>query len=335
MKQFFKKLLGLDKIEEDIEEAAKLNVTALNLFYEPFDRLLREMVRRICNPEYTIDMPGDEAVEEFRFRCMERGVPLEAVFSIDHRKTRAVRAVGSGSQAHRTVQLQTLREYAGAFDQMGRHNLFRDQVATVVGYDQANRYIPPVENSRLPMDSKIAQLENSVMETTGAATQVIPNELHLAHLDQHVPHMQQYLSALETGEVDLETAYRRVLPIYEHSVTHLEYVQQDTSISEQVAQYREMLQQFGEILNNGQKKLMKAQREQQLAAENEASAPEAQPTGEEITPDMQAKLAEHRLKLQMMKEEHDMKMLLKMQEAELDRQQRDTEQATELREFLR
>ena len=326
------------EVAAHLEEAAKLNVTALNLFYEPFDRLLREMVRRICNPEYTVDMPGGEAVEEFRLRCMERGVPLEAVFTIDHRKTRAVRAVGSGSQAHRTVQLQTLREYAGAFDQTGRYNLFRDQVATIVGYDQANRYIPPIENSRLPMDSKIAQLENSVMETTGAAAQVIPNELHVAHLEQHLPYLQNIFAALETGDLELGAAYQRGMPVYEHSVAHLENIQQDVSISEQVAQYREVLQQFGEILNNGQKQLMKQQREAaqqgEDAAAQEPQAQQEQQPGQ-ITPEMQAKLTEHQLKLQMMKEEHDMKMFLKMQEAELDRQQRDAEQATELRDFLK
>lgn len=326
------------EVAAHLEEAAKLNITALNLFYEPFDRLLRETVRRITNPEYTLKHPGGEEVMEFRLRCFERGVPPEAIDMLDHRKTRAVRAIGSGSQAQRTVQLQSLNEFAGAFDQTGRYNLFRDQVATAVGIDQANRYMPPVENSRLPMDSKIAQMENSMMEISGQESPVLPNELHLAHLDQHMPFMQQYLDAVEAGQLDIADAYVKVLPHYQHSVKHLEFVQQDTTISEQVAQYREMLQQYGEILNNGQKKLANEQQEMANAQEQavEAAPAEAgaeQPT-EVVTPEMQQKLAEHRLKLQMMQEEHEMKMMLQMQEAEIKRQQRDAEKAADLRELL-
>lgn len=330
------------EVAAHLEEAAKLNVTALNLFYEPFDRLLRETVRRITNPEYTLKHPGGEEVTEFRMRCMERGVPPEVIDTIDHRKTRAVRAIGSGSQAQRTVQLQSLNEFAGAFDQTGRYNLFRDQVAASVGIDQANRYMPPIENTRLPMDAKIAQMENSLMEMNGQPAPVIPNELHLTHLDQHMPFMQQYLDAVEQNQIDIADAYIKVLPHYQHSVQHLEFVQQDTTISDQVAKYREMLQQYGEILNNGQKKLATMQQEQaeaqaqEMPAEEAASAPEqAQQASPEVTPEMQQKLAEHRLKLQMMQEEHEMKMMLQMQEAEIKRQQRDAEKAADLRELLK
>lgn len=324
------------EVAAHLEEAAKLNVTSLNLFYEPFDRLMRETVRRITNPEFSVNHPGGESVIEFRFRCMERGVPPEAIDNLDHRKTRAVRAVGSGSQAHRTVQLQALNEFAGTFDQQGRYQLFRDQVAAAVGLDQANRYMPPIENSRLPMDAKIAQMENTLMDMSGQPSPVLPNELHVSHLDQHIPHMQQYLQAVEQQQIPIEQAYTKVIPVYEHAMQHLGLVEQDTTISEQVANYRQLMQQFGEILNNGQKKLAKMQQEQAQAEEAMVAEDQAAAQGEpQVTPEQQAKLAEHRLKLQMMQEEHEMKMMLKMQEAELDRQRRDAEQAKDLRELLK
>ena len=325
------------EVAAHLEEAAKLNVTALNLFYNPWDRFHQEVARRFFRLDYASGEPGGDSVYEFRERCFMRGVPLEALMGIDLRKTRSVRAVGSGSQAKRAVSLQNLNELAGAFDEEGRHNLFRDQVAALVGHEAADRYIPARPDQRIPIDAKVAQLETEHL-LEGREIQVFPNEVHTIHLDVHLPIIEEMFGAVEQGQLSIEEAATRAMGVFQHSVQHLELIQQDPTIAEKVSQYNQRLQQVSELIVNGQRRLAKLQREQQ---EMEAEGGEGQ-EGQEGQEDQgegndsqQEKLIEHRLKLQMMQEKHEMEMMLKLQKAEQERQLADAKTASTIREQLR
>ena len=317
------------EVAAHLEEAAKLNVTALNLFYSPWDRFQKEVARRFFRMDYTPNERGGSAVMEFRARCLARGVPPEALMSMDLNKTRAVRAVGSGSQAKRAVSLQQLNELAGTFDEEGRHNLFRDQVASLVGHEAADRYIPARPDQRIPVDAKVAQLETEHL-LEGREIQVFPNELHTIHLEIHLPIVEQMFAAVEEGQLEIEDAATQAINVFQHCVQHLEHIQQDPSISEKVAQYNQRLQQVSELIINGQKRLAKLQRESQESGEGEEN-PEGQ---SEVSDEQQEKLIEHRLKLQMMTEKHQAEMMIKLQKAEQERQLADAKAATGIRGSL-
>jgi hypothetical protein len=321
------------EVAAHLEEAAKLNVTALNLFYQPWDRFNMEVARRFFRPDYSQDELGGEAVFEFRERCVTRGVPLEALEAIDIKKTRTVRAVGNGSQAKRSVSLQQLNELAGVFDEEGRHNLFRDQVASLVGQDSADRYIPNRPDSRVPVDAKVAELENAHL-SEGNTIPVYPNELHVVHLDVHLPAIEEMFQAVEEGQIDLIEATQQTMLIFDHSVQHLENIQQDISIQERVAEFNQRLQQVSEMIINGQKAMAKADQEAAEAGAQEGvgGVEGGQP---QITPEQQQKLLESRLKIQMMQEKHQAEMMIRLQKAEQERQIADAKAATNLRDFLR
>ena len=324
-----------------LDAASKLNVTSLTLFYAPWDRLLREVVRRIVRPGYTADMPGGAVITDIATRLQERGVPLDAFYAVDWCKTRAVRAVGAGSQAQRTVFLQQITELSSGFDPLGRRRLIRDQVAALVGYDQADRYIPADDTPRTPVDAKLAELENNQL-VQGTEVSVQPNEMHLVHLDVHIPKMDEYVAAVEQGQMALEEATPMVLQIYTHATQHLEMVQADVVAEEIVAAYRNRLKGFNEILTNGTRRIEKLRREQEKAAaeaqQQEAEAPQ-QPGNSvqnpQLTPEMQEKLVEHRLKLQMMSEENELKLAQKQAEFAQKLRLRDAEKAVELRDYLK
>lgn len=326
------------EVAAHLESASKISVTALNLFYEPFDRLLRETVRRITRPGYISALPGGDAAETLLARCVNRGVAPEALEALIHSRTKAIRAVGSGSQAQRMVALQQLNTYAGSFDAEGRRRLQRDQVAALVGYEQADRYVPGPDGPRLPIDAKLAQLENAQLEA-GITIEVLPSELDVVHLDVHIKHMNERVAAVEQQQMSLEDGTKLVLPVFQHAVKHLENIQSDTTITELVASYRDQLKSFGEIINNGMKRIQKLEKEQQAQAEAQAQEQEqmAQPGEDQagLTPELMGKLTEHRLKLKMMEEQHQMKMALALQEAEQKRQLKDAEAAKSLRDFLR
>lgn len=327
------------EVAAHLESASRISVTALNLFYEPWDRLMRETVRRLTREGYIRDLPGGMDAEILRQRCLDRGVPLEALYGLKHSRTRSVRAVGAGSQAKRMVALQQLNEYAGSFDSVGRARLQRDQVAALVGYDQAERYVPPPDGPRLPIDAKLAQLENAQLEA-GVEIEVLDSEMDAVHLEMHIQQMNTRVAAVEKGEMLLEDGTKLVLPVFQHCQKHLENMQGDPNVSGLYIQFRDQLKSFGEILNNGLKRIAaqekKAAQEQQAAAaaQQEEQGVEGQDPNA-VTPEMVSMLAEHRLKLKMLEENHQMKMAINLQEAEQKRQIEEANAARDLRQFLK
>ena len=319
------------EVAAHLEESSKLSGTALNLFYAPWERHHIEVARRFHKPNYPSQSSGYDQVQDYRNRCLARGVPEEALDNVDWRKTKAVRAVGNGSSGNRMVQLQQLNELAGTFDAEGRHNLFRDQTAAIVGQDAADRYIPARPDQRQPQDAKIAQLENrDLME--GVEVEIFPNEAHAVHLEFHVPELENIWNAHEEGQVDEIEAYLQSVQLFQHCVQHLEFIQQDFTIAELVSEYNQRLQQVSELIVNGERALAKQQRE---AEEEAAQNPEAEAPQPQITPEQQEKLIEHRLKLQMMQEKHEMEMMLKLQKAQQERAIEDLKSQQSLTEFLR
>ena len=324
------------EVSAHLEAAAKLSVTALNLFYQPWDRLVREIVRRMVRPDYVKDEPGGEAIEFLRYRLQLAGVPLEAFHGIDVDNVRAVRSVGAGSPAARTVSLGNLREIMSVFDPVGRHNLLRDTTVAEVGSTQADRYIKRDPGPRLPVDAKIAMLENDAL-VSGRAIEVMPEELHLVHIEEHLKALGQFIEQEQQG-APIEELVPNMMALYEHLTAHMEYVQGDVTMQEQVATYRQSLQQAGEIIANGMKRLAKLQREQQAAgpAEGDAGGEPMQAAGPADTElKMQAKLEEHQLKLQMMSESHQLKQNLQIQDAALKRSFKDADKAANLMGLLR
>lgn len=320
------------EVAAQLDATSKLSATSLNLFYEPWTRLLRETVRRMLNPKYTSQLPGGAAVTDLFARCAERGVPPEALRAVDHAKTVCVRAVGAGSKANRSIILQQINEYAGAFDVEGRHRLVRDQVASFIGYEQTDRYIPASATPRMPVDAQIAQLENMQLEM-GMKIQIFPNMLHAAHLEVHIPYMRAKLAALEAGEIDLEAATRQLLPLHAHSMEHLAGIEGDPKTEILTARYRQELKSFGEVLNNGVKHIQKLERERAAQAQAQAQMDQQNPQGpnpEELSIDVINKLQKHRAEMQILKEKGEMQLALQMQKAEQERAIEDAKAAAKM-----
>jgi len=316
------------EVAAHLEAAAKLSVTALNLFYQPWDRLVREMVRRMIRPDYVRDEPGGEAIEFLRYRLQLAGVPLEALHNIDVGNVRAVRAVGAGSPAARTVSLGNLMEVMSAYDPVGRHNLLRDRTVTEVGATQADRYIKRDPGPRMPVDAKIAMLENDAL-VNGRPVDVMQEEMHIVHLDEHAKALGEFIEQEKQG-APIEELVPRMMALYEHMMAHMEFIQGDVTMQEQVATYRQFLQQAGEIIHNGMKRLAKMEREAQQAGPGEAEGEGMQQGPSDADVKMQARLEEHQLRLQMMTETHELKQNIKIQDAALKRSLKDADKAASI-----
>jgi len=108
------------EVAAELEHLAKISVASLHLFYEPLDRLFREMVRRIIDPTYLPSEPGGEYVRDLKLRLTKQGVPLAALYAIDLKTVKAVRAVGAGSQAARALVASELKQTMGSLDEVGQ-----------------------------------------------------------------------------------------------------------------------------------------------------------------------------------------------------------------------
>lgn len=315
------------EVEAYVARASKLSITSLNLFYGPFQMLMREILRRVVLPEYGANLGGGSFVQELKKRLLRAGVPEDSFNKVDVGKCVVVRAVGGGSAEARQMILNDLATLAPALDEVGRRNLLRDQVASKVGHDLVDRYVPPSLDSRTTVEDKLALMENEAL-VSGQAIPVLSNESHITHLPRHVNRMQQLADAIESGQMDIVQALQPLLTLHSHAVEHIKMGGSDPAVAGQMASYRQSLQQFGEFIYNGQERAKKLRRAEEAGAAAAGQDLSTAPRG--ITPDMEQTLARHRLELQIMQEKHEMKQRLVLADAQTKRNLADAEAAAKL-----
>lgn len=317
----------------ELELNSRLSVTQLKLFYKALDRLFREIVRRLAREDYTEVEPGGDAVKWLHDELEKEGVPLEALFQINHRRTKARRALGNGSPEQRRAISQELMDKSSQFDAVGRQRLAYDATYDLVG-DDATRYITEPEDNRVSIDGQMAELENiHLME--GQEIPVAPNQLHLDHLDKHVEQIAQL--QLQVEEVNtreaLAMAAEPMFYLHTHATAHVENLNtSDPNEAAMIGSYRKILTNVGETINNGLKALDKMRQE---AAEQQAAQNGGVAENPELTGKLQAQLAKNVQELQHKEELFQQEMRHKAQEAQLDRRLKQLNNATDFSSLLR
>lgn len=286
------------EIQAQVANDAILSSNAINLFYVPWGKLLREQFRRLQRDSWIKGEPGQEEAATFRKRLEERDVPWEAVkavYDVD-----AVRAVGLGSPAARLTAFNEFMQLLPRFDEMGQINAIRDRVAARVGYDQVDRYLPnPNVKNRIPADAKIAELENSSMQA-GRPVSVLPNENHSIHVAVHLREATPISEAVQNGQVQNKPAALAFLTtLYEHTSEHLIRIAEDQTKQAEIGQYNQAMNLVRESVVNLQRDVEEDIRK---AAESEQEAALQQGQIPPITPQMQMKMQEHQLDMQLKQE---------------------------------
>lgn len=303
------------QVVADMDVQTRLSGASLNLFYASWNRLMKEIVRRIVKGS-----SSDASLRDFYGRCAERGVQESFIKTLDLARTKAVRSIGNGSYANRLVALRELQAISGSFDDVGRKNLTRDIVSTRVGHDLADRYAPVAEGGRPTIDSKIAYLENQQL-SEGTPVPVISTELHAAHLAEHIPALTGLIERLNTGQADPLQVLPALQAFYEHIAMTAEQLAGDPMQQGLVGQAKQALQFAEEMINNTSKQVQKMQRE----AAEAGGAPE-----EGVDPAMSAKMQEHQMKMQMAQQKAELDMQLKQAKFEQEQALRDAKTAMDL-----
>ena len=308
------------QVVADMDVSTRLSGASLNLFYASWNRLLREVVRRIVTSK-----KNDPAIKDFYNRCMLRGVPESFIKSLDTARTRAVRSIGNGSYANRLVALRELQAISGSFDEVGRRNLTRDIVSTRVGHDLADRYAPQAEEARPTVDSKIAFFENQEL-MAGNPVPVVANEIHGTHLMEHTSVLSQLIEQLNTGAADPMQALPALQAFYQHIGETIQALAGDPTAQPLIADANQVLQFTEEMINNTSKQVQKLQREQ---AEAMPEGGEGQPQGD---PNEMAKMQEHQMKMEMARQKAELDMELKRAKFEQEQAMRDASNVMKMRE---
>tara|TARA_R100001126_G_C4883050_1_gene180487 strand:+ start:926 stop:3154 length:2229 start_codon:yes stop_codon:yes gene_type:complete len=307
------------QVVSDMDVATRISGSTLNLFYASWNRLLREMVRRVVESK-----KQDAAVKDFYNRCEKRGVEAEFIKKLDVERTKAVRSIGSGSIANRLTSLRELQGISGQFDDIGRRNLTRDIVSTRVGHDLADRYVSSEVESRPAVDTKIAVLENSQLQQ-GQPVPVVSNELHGQHLQVHVPLLQQVIEGINAGQVDPQQALPALQAMYQHISETTQFAAGDPALEGLVSQTKQVLQFAEEAINNTTKALEKIQRDQAQAAQEAGQAP----TGPS---EVDMKMQKAQIEMQIAQQKAELDMAIKQRKFEQEQAMRDAKAALEFRE---
>ena len=304
------------QVMSDMDVATRLSGASLNLFYASWTRLMKEIVRRVVE-----NKRRDSVVKEFYDRCAVRGVQESFIKTLDVSRTKAVRSIGNGSQANRFMALRELQGLQGQFDETGRKNLARDIVATRVGHDLADRYMPQMEEERPTIDLKIAYFENQDM-VEGKPVPVVPNELHATHLQVHLPTLNQLLQQLDEGAADPVQAFPALQAFYDHVSQTVQALAGDPMQKLLIGEAKQVLNFTQEMIYNTSQKIEKMKREQAEAGGQEQSVDAA----------MAAKMREAEVKNKIALDKAKLDMEIKQAEFEQDLAIRDAKNARELSE---
>jgi hypothetical protein len=306
------------QVASDVDVTSRLSGASLNLFYASWNRLLKEVVRRVVTTK-----KSDKAIKDFYTRCAKRGVAPDFIKTLDVSRTKAVRSIGSGSRADRMMALRELQGVSGQFDDVGRRNLTRDIVSTRVGHDLADRYAPANEEKRPTVDVKIAFFENHQLQE-GGNIPVIPNEMHGTHLEVHVPVLSQILQALNEGQADPMQALPMLQSFYQHISDTAQLAAGDPALEALVKDAKQVLQYAEEAINNTMKAVQKMERDQR--EEQGVEGPEAEMA------EQSSKVEEHQIKMQIAQEKAELDMAIKQKKHEQEMAIRDAKAALEFRE---
>ena len=310
------------EVQAELAQQSILGTQAMNLYYVPWQKLLAEQFRRLATVKYRADEPGGKEAIDFRKRIEARGVPWKAVEQV-YRVT-AVRAVGAGSAGARLLAFNEFMQILPRFDEVGQRNLIRDRVAARVGYDQVDRYLPKGEIERIPVDAKIAELENDAMQG-GRGVSVNPGENHAVHTRIHLEDSIRFLQALQQNQVDPKVAVSYLQLQYPHTMSHLQQLASDPTRKSEVGAANEVLNQMREAIQNIGN---------QIAAQERRNAQmQGQMGGQQgIDPKLAAQLQKAQLDSQIKMEQAKLDQQLQMADSQQKMAIRDAEAAQKIRQ---
>lgn len=284
-----------ENVSAQLEAVSAAASGGVDLFFASHDRVVREMCRRIIAGD-----PSDELVREFHQRVKARGITKEMLDSVDHASTMAFRAIGAGSPAQRALFIEKMSTLLPQLDDIGRKTVVSVMAGDLLGGVLGDHIAPPPEQPRLPIDSKIAEIENFHL-MQGVPVRVNPQELHGAHVNEHVPALMEVLNGIELGDIDPMERLPGLRAMLDHVSAHGEALAQDPTQEATYNAVREAVNNLGQVVDNMERQLKSQQRKAQDGAAT------GQP-GDGSAELAQIKMEQEQFKLQLMQRKGELEL---------------------------
>lgn len=241
-----------------------LSTESIGLFFQAWGNDVKEVARRVINPALTEKHPGGKEAMEFRRRCMERGVPSEAILAVDVASIEINRGVGKGSVQERRTAFGALMQIIGRLDQEGQQIVTWQYIAAYTDVAFANKTCPLQPGLRPPVDVQIANMENPDL-VSGLGAVIVPNQNHVIHVGVHLGKLGELAGLLKELQISDAEAIPQMMAVWMHSNEHMEFISPEDQM---FPVYKEELEQYGEMVLNGQKHLdAQAKKAEQAAGE--------------------------------------------------------------------
>lgn len=295
------------EVSSKLDYLNKLNSFAISLFYGPYDKIIREKVRRAFTVKQK-DKRLKVAVSEMKQRCMDRGVPEMIFNKIDLKAVKASRIIGTGSRSSRIMLMDQMQQMYSTWDAEGRANFEYDYLMELAGVDVAERYAGKATEKRKPYDFSIAQLETFQL-LEGDYMEPSDGQDHMVHLGHHMEIIEAGLQGVDEGQVDMMEWTMEHNMLYQHIVATLEVTTVHESVQSDLNAFQQRAQQVGEIVVNGLKMINKAKREGQQQQEQEGQELNEEDVRQsKVQMEMQENEARHQQKMQQDWKGHMMRL---------------------------
>jgi len=259
------------QVQQDIITTTQITEGQMILHFLDLDQLYEQMYLRASDP----NSPDKEA-KAFQKRCHDQGVPTIALRNYDF--VRATRTAGYGSPQMRQVRSQQMMPYIGFLPEQGKYNWVRDEVISIAGPENLDRYFP---DQAFPMhDQWEANLEDGIMHA-GQGAMVADGQNHAVHVDVHLTSVEQMVtmadqlyenSPAQSGIAAMIKTQQYTQLCVPHINQHMQLLAQDKIHASQFEALRTRLgaltnvfRQIDAIVQQGQEHMAKVQGMQQQA----------------------------------------------------------------------
>lgn len=256
------------------------------------DALFRESFRRFM----ALVNSGDDTLQsrypgvtDFIKRCGRRKIDAKLLRKVpEDFEVRMCRdLVTGGADAKATQLTETLKEFGGNMDELGRVLATRDVIGLRLGPKSADRYRPEIGRDTTASDAAShAVLENNAL-LQGMQALVAPNQLHWSHIPQHMQALQGLAQQVQEGQVDdPHRMLSQMEALSSHIQTHAQLGGAQIGMEDAAKRVIASLRSLRPILQNltmmasafdqHQERMQKLQEERQAELERRAEGQDAQ-----------------------------------------------------------
>lgn len=256
------------QIQQQVSKEANLSQGQISITYTSLDLLYD------TTWDYVVKSSDPDAVE-FRERCKEDGIPLEALK--DKLSVTASRQSGYGSQAMHLQNLQQVAPFLPRLPEQGQSAFLDDVIGSSMGVDKIDLFNP---KTYIPKeDDSVAATENGT--AASGSTPIIssgndPVRHIQIHLDDVATRMSPIQDQMNNGQdVDpqtLQTAFDYLQIMGPHLEQHLAPLSRDPMRKALAKQFEDQVKQLVAFNGKLRAAIMNAHRQQQLQYEQQQSA---------------------------------------------------------------